>query len=432
MARFLYSTIYNRHFLVACGIAFILSRLALLLVQVDPASDGAWYYARAVGLAAGEGYTESGHPTAFWPVGYPAFLGGLFFMFGDSVLAAQLANMLFGLLILIAGYRLANDLGAGETTARLVVLMLTVYPNFAAYTAATLTELFFTAIFMWATIFSVRASVLSSALAAGALFGLATLTKAQTILFPAFLTAFLILSRLAYGRLLFRFLSLRTILIKMVLVYVVMLAIVLPWSLRNYYTLGAFVLVSTNGGITLLTGNHPNATGSFSPENNPLMDRLAVPFESRVERQVEYDKQARALAIRWITENPWDFLALVPLKVFWLWAPDGEGEWWYQHGYPLYEEHKTLFRAFRYVNQAYYFGLLFLSAVTVYATLARRRWPPDLLICMVPPIFITWVSVLFSGQSRFHFPAMPFIAILAAMALSTLLESRNNQPLAHA
>ena len=50
---------------------FLLPRVGVLLVDVVPTSDAAWYFGRAAELAAGLGYLDKGEPTAFWPPGWP-------------------------------------------------------------------------------------------------------------------------------------------------------------------------------------------------------------------------------------------------------------------------------------------------------------------------------------------------------------------------
>ena len=136
---------------------------------------------------------------------------------------------------------------------------------------------------------------------------------------------------------------------------------IVPWTWRNYQVFDAFVPVSTNGGITLLIGNNPNATGDYlSPDMLPV-GYITVPHEERVARQVERDQQAGRRALRWIKDNSRAFLALMPRKLVRLWVPKGEGEWGFQAGYAEYEAHRLLFRAGRYANQAFYFAVLALS-----------------------------------------------------------------------
>jgi hypothetical protein len=91
----LFRVLDSAYFLPACFALFLALRASLiLLVPVEMSSDAAWYLGRASGIAAGEGYTEGGYPTAYWPVGYPGFLGVLFYLFGENALVGQAANLL--------------------------------------------------------------------------------------------------------------------------------------------------------------------------------------------------------------------------------------------------------------------------------------------------------------------------------------------------
>lgn len=101
----------------------------------------------------------------------------------------------------------------------------------------------------------------------------------------------------------------------------------------------------------------------------------------------------------WIKANPGRFVELIPLKLFRLWGPDGEGEWAYQ---------------------GYYVLLLLGFVVAALVQLAQRWKAPERLGARL----IGWwalpygiaaypsgIALVFSGQSRFHYPVMPFICL---------------------
>lgn len=83
-------------FLLVCFSGFIGIRLILiLLVPVNPSSDAAWYFARAITIFEEGTFSEGGIATAYWPIGYPAFLSLLFYLIGNpSLLVAQIANLI--------------------------------------------------------------------------------------------------------------------------------------------------------------------------------------------------------------------------------------------------------------------------------------------------------------------------------------------------
>ena len=72
----------------------LVSRLVfVVLLPQDPVSDGEWYMVRAAEMARGMGYQEAGHPTAFWPVGYPALLAGSMMLVGPGLFGPLLVNL---------------------------------------------------------------------------------------------------------------------------------------------------------------------------------------------------------------------------------------------------------------------------------------------------------------------------------------------------
>jgi hypothetical protein len=183
---------------------------------------------------------------------------------------------------------------------------------------------------------------------------------------------------------------------------------------------GEFVLVSTNGGGTLLSGNNPTAAGDYT-ENDALVKR--VPND--VAGQVANDRFATSMALKWIGDNPLAFLALVPKKVWRLWAPDGEAEWAFQAGYKHYEDYWTLFRAFRVANQIYYLSLKLLFMLSIFYFIKQRHVvSPYAAAGYILVAYFTAISIVFSGQSRFHYPLMPWVAMYAAWIITQWANGR--------
>jgi hypothetical protein len=137
-----------------------------------------------------------------------------------------------------------------------------------------------------------------------------------------------------------------------------------------------------------------------------------------VQDQVESDRRARKLATDWIRENPMRFVELIPLKIWHLWSRNGEAEWAYQAGYQYYEQYRNTFRTVRWINQIFYALLLVGSFAAAFLLIKHRdkvTWPWALIgYCLM--IYLTLISVVFSGQPRFHFPVMPWVIMYAAWA----------------
>src|SRR5262245_51411015 len=107
---------------------------------------------------------------------------------------------------------------------------------------------------------------------------------------------------------------------------------------------------------------------------------------------------------------------LLPMKWFRLWAPDGEAEWGFQAGYKQYDEYVCYFRAVRYLNQGYY-GLLLLGfAWAGFLLFSGRVRISELrfdwwVLPYAIALYATFLSLVFSGQSRFHYPIMPIVVM---------------------
>lgn len=401
-------------------------RAVVIGAAVAPSSDADWYYSRGAMLAHGLGYLNGrGMPTAFWPVGWPWLLSLAFRMFGVSIWTVGainwLASALTGWLTLDLGRRLTGS----ELAARCGLLMLAVYPNAILYVPLALTEVMYTALLMGGIrLMIARQGSLAGwlvTLAAGLVFGVATLVKAQTlVIVPAIALIMLCRQGDIWRRL--RHVATRTI-----VVFIAAALVIAPWTVRNHRELGAWIIVSTNGGITLLTGNNDSARGGYTPD-----DALVHSIDALKDRdEVAYDTQARALGSGWIKTHPVRFAALAPLKVWHLWGPDGEGQWAYETGSWAFGSAPHAFLAVRAVNQVWYWLLLITFVVAPWRIVVARRaagqrvidwW----LIAYVSALFPTAIAVVFSGQSRFHYPAMPFVCLIAGWLVADWLTRRGH------
>jgi len=408
----------TRGVLIAIWAIYLTLRVAVLFVGVHPTSDADWYFGQAAGLAAGRGYLGSdGMPTAFWPVGWPLVLSLVFHVTGPSLVALGLFNLaasaLSGWLTLKIGRRLFES----EAAARMGLLLLAVYPNAIGYVPLALTEVFYTALLLLGAWLLIERRSAIWLVAAGLVFGLATLVKAQTLVVVPLIFAIEWLREGDVWR------RLPGLVAQGLLVLGVAALAVFPWTVRNHEQLGHWVAVSTNGGFTLLTGNNDEATGDYTPDARVVKDLMARPGLDEVSR----DAEAKRLGMAWIEEHPGGFLKLMPKKFMRLWLPDGEAEWAYQGGHPYYADQAFWFRAVRYANQAYYFALLAAFAAAFVVMTRRRlksgsRWVGHWLLPYGIAAYPTAICLVFSGQSRFHYPAMPFVCMSAGWLIVVVLQ----------
>jgi len=399
----------DRQVLIAIWALYFALRVLVLFIDVAPTSDAEWYNLRAISLAAGKGYLDNaGAPTAFWPPGWPMALSLVYAQFGASQVALGLFNLTSAMLIGLATLALGRRLLGNEAAARAALLLLAVYPNAIGYVPLALTEVFYTALLMAGCWVIVARTSRWHLVTAGLIFGFATLVKAQTLVVIPLLFA---IDWLRMRGIWSRFPRLCS---EGLLVLGVALLTVMPWTIRNQAQLGHWVLVSTNGGYTLLTGNHDTATGDYTPDAPVVTELMARAGLDEVAR----DAEAKRLGMDWIKTNPDKFLALAPRKLMRLWLPDGEAEWAYQGGAPGYERFELVYRAVRVLNQGYYVLLMLAFAAAFFTMLIKRRrngerWIGWWLMPYGIALYPSLICVVFSGQSRFHYPVMPFVCLMA-------------------
>jgi 4-amino-4-deoxy-L-arabinose transferase-like glycosyltransferase len=395
---------------------YLVPRVAILFLDVEPQSDAGWYVNRAVALSAGEGYSERGILTAYWPPGWSFTLALFFKIFGPSLYIVKMINLACSV---VAGWftlDLGRRLFKSELAGRLALLTLAIYPNSIGYIPSAMTEVFYTTLFLALLWMIVVPRTNFRFLAAGLVLGVATLVKSQSLAVLPFIFLIAILRQpLTLKRI-------SAALFGVGLVGATACLVIAPWIVRNYAVFNQWVFISTNGGLTLLTGNNPSARGDYTPD-----DPLVTSIDRNVSNQVEVDKEARRRALEWIKENPGRFVLLIPMKWFRLWAPDGESEWWFQGGFKAYEEYAFYFRLVRYLNQAIYMLLLLAFAWSGLLLFSGRvKISESLLDWWALPyaiaVYLTVLAIVFPGQSRFHYPAMPLIIMCAAwLVASTVL-----------
>jgi len=380
------------------------------LVPASPVSDFAWYHQRGLEIAAGKGYQVNGTPTAYWPIGYPAFLGLIFRVFGPSLTAAKLANVFLYMGVLLLSYRLASYLFRSDVVGRLTVLFLSFYPNHIAYSSLLSCEtlfLFLLLLGVWLLVTSRERPAAVSL--SGAVLGLACLVKPQALFVPAVILA---------GS---HFLSgkrpdLRHFFSVLVLCYVFVGAVISPWIVRNYAVFGSMVFVSNNGGVTLFIGNNPYANGTYIP-----LDKVAYLLPTGLDER-GLDIAARRYALRYIATNPWRTVVLWPTKIFFLFNGDVEGAEWNMMGLGKKGPLTGFFWYFVGASQNYYRLTLVLFTCSVLFFHLRKRTGeyrfPTLGLLIIG--YFSLLYMLMIGISRFHFPFIPWMMMYVASAVDGL------------
>jgi hypothetical protein len=234
-------------------------------------------------------------------------------------------------------------------------------------------------------------------LTAGALAGLAILTRPAMLLFLP-LAGILLMWRLRPPRL-------GVAAAAMFIVTAVL--VIAPWTIRNRLTTGHFVLVASEGGITFWTGNHREARGEGDLAANPHLKRRNLELRARhrglTEEQLEaiYYREA----IGFIVEDPIRWLGLLAKKLFYTWVPLG----------PSYRLHSPRYFWVSVVS----YSALFPFALAGFVSSLRAGSPwgaPWALFALAASAVVA--CIIFFPQERFRIPIIDPALIVCAGALA--------------
>jgi 4-amino-4-deoxy-L-arabinose transferase-like glycosyltransferase len=392
---------------------------------VDPSpadgrvDDAAVYHRMALSIKNGDGFQwEDGFsgppggpfnmaPTAYWSVGYPAALAGVYAVTDSSVPAAKLFNALLGAATCMVIYfvgREVFDRRVGLTAAGILAL----FPSQVFLPTLLMTETpwtFLSALLLALTLILTlrkKPSWLPVAML-GLAFGVASLVRGEMLAFPLVLVAVWAIAyrsgwpAVRYGA----------------VVVIAMLVALSPWTVRNWRELGYPVLVSTGSADNLLAGHWSGADGlgSFVPgiQVNDKYRDMAAP-----EREVAVYKEEVRRALSFIAHNPAKEIELVPKKLRHFYLRDSRP-------LDLIALHPSALNAqqedfFSNVANLYYYGAVALALLGIPLWFSLRE-PKRLLVVAFVLYYSFLFGFVFIGEERLHAAMIPILSLLAAVSL---------------
>jgi 4-amino-4-deoxy-L-arabinose transferase-like glycosyltransferase len=403
--------------------AITLAALALRVVWVlytdtyPAGGDPHWYYNVATNIARGKGVVADhyrtifdpdpviGEPTAAWPPAFSFLLAGLWQITGISNEAAKLLNAALGAATVPFVYLLARRLfstGAGLLAAG----VFAVFPNAIAWTPVLFPEQLFTLLFvfgLWLLVAAMSAErPRTTALAFGAIAGLAIFTRGEGAVLLAAGALFWLhrdgwrrgagLTALAAGA---------------------AVVVLLPWTVRNRITMGAWIPVATNSGVALRIGHSPWATGTTDvvtpPEpvdGVPIWEHTYHP-ETEVRSYREYTRRA----VKYALTHPRRELDLSRWKVYHLYRSDAWVVEWVKVGSAQAIHSAALEDALWRLFEVSHYVLMFAAVGTAAFWL---RWSPGRLLLANTVLVWTAFHIVISAEPRYHVPLFPVFAVAAA------------------
>jgi hypothetical protein len=364
------------------------------------------------------GVPGSGNPYDFAP-GAPYFAAAVYTLVGQvSPVAARIGMALAGalavLVVFLIGRRLAGP-WAGVAGAALAA----VYPPAIFYTGlvmgeplAMLTASGAILAFLWAADDGRSPWVWA---VPGALFGLTAYVRPEYLPLTA-LFALLALAVVAWRRGMARGLAAGALLA------LAFAAVIAPWTVHVSSAEGRFVPVSTGGGKALFIGTYLPGDGlhegvkqhllhrlrggpSIPPDRlrripmNPLLDRVAAKYPE-LPRDVALQRIGRENLVRWATQDPGSFAAMMVGKIAHMWHGSGDP-------------------SSTFAGSAFHYLVLGLGLIGLALLAVRRRWealPIGLLLAG-----ISLLGGLLLAGTRRNLPVMPVVLAVAGVSLAAVV-----------
>jgi len=398
--------------------AYILVSMAYV-VKVTPPEipyDAHIYDKLSWDLARGHGYNST-----FRAPLYPGVLAAIYYLFGHdpkAVGAVQaVMNILsLGLLMLIS-YRIFGTRTVGLIAGGYFAL----FKPFYEYSLLTLTEctaILLVMVMMFALTVAMQRGRAVYFLAAGMAAGLLTLCKVVALLYPLLLLPVLYVTRRKHEK---------WGLQAMALVFG-MMAVVLPWTARNYNVTHKLIIVTTGGGFNLWYGNW----APYYHREQITQNDFPIDFAERLtgrkglkqgeiywkegmsiggKSEPELDKFFFIEGLRSIKRDPATTLELLGRKFSILWFGIGQGRSYTAEGAKI--SHR--------IGKSQFLTMYMLATALLSLIYRGPEWRRRVLPMVILLVYWTAVYVTLIALTRYAYPIMPCVMMLSAYFVCRLL-----------
>lgn len=384
----------------------LLAVLALRDIHAGPTrafgADGIEFNELAHQVAIGHGYAlPPGHPTAFRAPGFPLFLAGIYFLAGQNYPLVYVVFCALGATACLLTFLVASEL-VGQALGLVAAAFAVIY--FSSVYDATIfaSENLFVVclgLSVWLLLRYLKNSSSLELFLSALSMGWGILTRPfALLLIPLFVSV-----------LLWKMWKGKSIHLAQVLLFAVIpLAVVAPWTIRNYTVFHRFVLVANNGGSTFYGGNNdrvlhdPHYYGGW-------ISTTELPYRNLIDatpNEVAHDKEEWHLGIQWVEGNERSMPLLCIYKLVRLWLPD------------------TASGNRKYVVMQLIGTTPFLVLVLIglfRCLLYRRYWSEEWVVAHGVIAATVVTAFIFWGSPRFRDADLPVLMVYAAVGVQAML-----------
>jgi len=304
---------------------------------------------------------------------------------GPNVIGIRIFMCLIESLLVPAFYLLVRSVTGSAKLSLIGGAIAIVFPTWVIPSGAVMTDIpaaILIVLMTWMLIEGHRHQYLSWIVGDGLLWGVATLTRAGTLMYAPAIILWLLLAMPSWKMRL-------TAVVAVTIPFALVLA---PWAIRNTSVHGKFVPLSTQGGVQLYIANNPESTGVMAIDQGRVDKTRAQRFPNFSE--ADRDKLFQAEAVKFIRENPRRFAQLCWIRFVQLWK--------------LYSARVPLSNSLVMIAS---FGValpFFLVQVI------RRGWRrgPELLFLLII-LSHTALHMVYGSIVRYRIPIEPLIMVMA-------------------
>lgn len=334
------------------------------------------------------------------PPVYPLFMAGNYLLFGSgNATAVKHAQATVGALTCVLIYLLVQSL-IGPVTAAAAGYVCAVYPPLIVYTGILQSEtlyifLLFAFLLSWVT--GSRKSDWRWFALAGVLLGLANLTRGTLLFFTPWILAGALIAR-----------DERSKIKHYLLMIALSIAVMLPWTLRNYKVYGGFMPVASGGSEMFWFGT--------LPWEEQRLFGLSPAFQSYsgIENPIELERKFSHDAIANIKNDP-DLYFLLCIKKFLFF-------WFQPVGQKLTERIFPALGMAMFAMQALLI-LLFLFGILKTVSQWQKFIPFYLLL-----LYFTALHTVVAPEPRYRLPIEPILLIFTVYSLLLLFQRKRVKP----
>lgn len=384
----------------------LLAMVALRDIHAGPTrafgADGIEFNELGYQVALGHGYElQPGHPTSFRAPGFPFLLAAIYFFVGQNYPITYIVFCVLGAAACVLTYLIAWEL-AGPALALIAAALAVTYINGIYFVTVFASENLFLVCFglsLWLFLRYLRNGSSWELFLCALLMGWGILTRPFALLLLPLFGIILLWNMWKHGR--FR--------LGQILIFAIIpLAVVAPWTARNYTVFHTLVLVANNGGSGIYQGNNDRVLheryymGSW-------ITTTQLPYRYLIDAQpdeVSHDREELHLGVQWIKAHMWSMPLLCSYKLVRLWLPDiSSGNQ-------------------RYVLLQWVFAtpVILLMLIGLVRCIGQRRyWTQEWVLLHGTMACTVFITLVFFGSPRYRDANIPILMVYAAFGLNTLL-----------